>query len=281
LLYHISNYVIFVFQLILPMLKKTTLITLLIFIAIASKAQQAPSNFVADAKLWTSLWQQKAAEYRALCFQAYNIAHLRVDQVITAPAVKPRVIVTDIDETLLDNSPNSVHQALLGKDYEPAAWLNWTAMAKADTVPGAPSFLKYAASKGIVVYYITNRSESERGTTLKNLQLYGFPYADNGHLLLRQTESSKEARRKQVAQDHDIVMLLGDNLADFSSLFDKKTVDERLQNTQQQAAQFGKLFIVLPNANYGDWESSLYQYNNKLTPAQKEEIFKAAVKNEN
>ncbi|EHQ28146.1 5'-nucleotidase, lipoprotein e(P4) family [Mucilaginibacter paludis] len=266
------------------MFKKTIVIASAAFLTLTSiaKAQQTPStaNFIADGKLWSSLWQQKAAEYRALCFQAYNIAQLRADQSLLKTYGKPLAIVTDIDETLLDNSPNSVHQGLLGKDYETKAWLNWTSKSIADTVPGAPSFLKYAASKGITVYYITNREESERAATLKNLQLYGFPNADNEHLMMRQTTSSKELRRQEVAKTHEIILLLGDNLADFSSLFDKKTVDERLKNTQEQAALFGKLFIIIPNANYGDWETSLYEYNYKLTPAQKEEIFKKNLKTE-
>jgi len=263
------------------MFKKLTLaaFTTLTFIA-NTHAQTTPSNFIPDGKLWSSLWQQKAAEYKALCFQAYNFAHLRVDQNIAKSPAKPWAIVTDIDETLLDNSPNSVHQALLGKDFEAAAWDEWTAMAKADTVPGAPSFLKYAASKGITIYYITNRAESERAATLKNLQKYGFPNADDAHLMLRGTTSSKEDRRQEVAKTHDIMMLLGDNLSDFSSLFDKKTVAERLKNTQDQSALFGKTFIIIPNANYGDWETSLYEYNYKLTPAQKEEIYKKNLKTE-
>jgi 5'-nucleotidase (lipoprotein e(P4) family) len=265
------------------MLKRSILIAFTTLTSISTtKAQQASSNFIPDGKLWSSLWQQKAAEYKALCFQAYNFARLRVDQNILKSPVKPWVIVTDIDETLLDNSPNSVHQALLGKDYEAAAWAEWTAMAKADTVPGAPSFLKYAASKGIVIYYITNRAESERAATLKNLQKYGFPNADDAHLILRAngTSSSKEDRRQEVAKTHEIMMLLGDNLADFSSLFDHKTVAERVKNVQQASTLFGKYFIIIPNANYGDWESSLYEYNYKLTPVQKEEIYKKNLKSE-
>jgi len=256
--------------------------TTFIFISGAAQAQQSSPEAVmaVNGKLWSSLWQQKAAEYRALCFQAYNIAHLRVEQALLKTTDKPLAIVTDIDETLLDNSPNSVRQALLGKDYEKAAWLNWTSKAASDTVAGAPSFLKYAATKGITIYYITNRDESERAATLRNLQKYGFPNADNEHLLLRTNSSSKEVRRQEVAKTHQVMLLLGDNLADFSSLFDGLTVDQRLQTTQQQAALFGQLFIVLPNANYGDWETSLYNYNYKLTPAQKEVIFKQALKSE-
>jgi len=234
-----------------------------------------------NGKLWTSLWQQKAAEYRALCFQAYNIAHLRAGQALLKRTKKPRAIITDIDETLLDNSPNAVSQALQGKGYEKAAWLNWTSKAEADTVPGAPSFLKYAAKKGIVVYYITNRSEAERASTLKNLQKYGFPNADDEHLFLKTTSSSsKEDRRKLVLKTHEVIMLLGDNLGDFSALFDGKSVDERLQNTNAEVNKFGSKFIVLPNANYGDWENSLYDYKYNLTPEQKEMILRRALKGE-
>src|SRR5476651_2259980 len=237
---------------------KLVLVIATLFAASQTYAQQAPvtaaTTMDINGKLWSSLWQQKAAEYRALCFQAYNIAHLRANQALLKRTKKPKAIITDIDETLLDNSPNAVSQALQGKGYEKAAWLNWTSKAEADTVPGAPSFLKYAAKKGIAVYYITNRSEAERASTLKNLQKYGFPNADDTHLVLK---------------THEVIMLLGDNLGDFSALFDGKTVDERLANTNAEVNKFGNQFIVLPNANYGDWENSLYDYKFNLTPEQK------------
>ncbi|WP_347160384.1 5'-nucleotidase, lipoprotein e(P4) family [Pontibacter chitinilyticus] len=246
--------------------------------AVVPAAVPASSTLAVDGKLWSSLWQQRAAEYKALCFQAYNIARLRLDLALQQqPAGKPLAIITDIDETVLDNSPNSVSQALQGKDYEPQAWLNWTSKAVADTVPGAPSFLKYAASKGVTIYYITNRSEPERESTLVNLQKYGFPNADDAHLLLKQASSGKEPRRQQVQQTHTIVLLLGDNLADFATLFEKRSIEDRTQFVQQQAANFGDKFIVLPNANYGDWEGAIYKYNYGLTPEQKEAMIKAAL----
>lgn len=233
-------------------------------------------NYV-GGKLFTALYQQKAAEYRALCLQAYNIARLRLDQ-YQPESNKPKAIITDIDETIFDNSPYAVHQGLQGKDYEPASWYQWTDKAAADTVPGGASFLKYASSKGIEIFYITNREERERVTTLKNLQLYNFPNADDAHFFPRQTTSSKEARRQTVAATHEIIMLLGDNLADFSNLFDKKQIDERLQNTNASTKDFGNRFIVLPNPNYGDWEGALFNYNYKLTQVQKDSIIKAGLK---
>jgi predicted secreted acid phosphatase len=37
---------------------------------------------------------------------------------------------------------------------------------------------------------------------------------------MRKDQSSKETRRKGVADAYDIVLFIGDNLADFSPLFD-------------------------------------------------------------
>lgn len=248
----------------------------------ASKQQQTKSaetaNLTADGKLFAALFQQRAAEYKALCLQAFNIAHVRIDEALLTSKNKPLAIVTDIDETVLDNSPYDVKQSLQGKDYEQKSWEQWTSLAKADTVPGALPFLKYASSKGVRIFYLTNRAEAERSGTLSNLVRFGFPDAVNENLILKQTVSSKEARRQAIAEKYEIVLLMGDNLADFSSLFDKKPEEERNKNLYASASQFGKKFIVLPNPVYGDWEGAAYQYNLKLTPTQKDSLIKSVLK---
>ena len=44
-----------------------------------------------------TLWQQNAAEYRALTYQAYNLAQLQLDKIIANNYfTKPIAIVTDI-----------------------------------------------------------------------------------------------------------------------------------------------------------------------------------------
>jgi 5'-nucleotidase (lipoprotein e(P4) family) len=242
----------------------------------------SPGQLVIDGKIWSSAFQQRAAEYKALCLQAFNIARFRADQAVRSPnqgTGKPRAVVTDIDETFLDNSPYAVHQALQGKDYEAATWYEWTGKGIADTLPGALSFFTYAASLGIEIFYITNRDEKDRAGTLSNLQRFHFPFADNQHLIVRQTTSSKEDRRRQVAATHDIILLLGDNLGDFSALFDKKTEAEREQNVYGVAGEFGQKFIVLPNANYGGWEDAIYQNSHNWTLAQKDSLIKEGLKN--
>jgi 5'-nucleotidase (lipoprotein e(P4) family) len=231
---------------------------------------------ITNGKIFATIYQQRAGEYRALCFQAFNIAHLRVDEIIKVQSAKPKAIVTDIDETILDNSPYEAHQTLQGKDYESASWSEWVSKINADTVPGSLNFLNYAFSKGLEIFYVTNRGESERGVTLKNLQKFNFPNADSAHLFPLQNTSSKEKRRQTILSSHEIVMLMGDNLGDFSNLFDKKNVDERMKNVNSVAAEFGDKFIVLPNPAYGDWESSLFNYK-PLTAAQEDSVIRASL----
>jgi 5'-nucleotidase (lipoprotein e(P4) family) len=233
-----------------------------------------PSNTTINGKLFTSLFQQKAAEYRALCFQGYNIAKLRIDSYV-ALSTRPKAIITDVDETILDNSPYAVHQGLLGKDYEPESWFEWTSKGIADTMPGAAAMLKYAASKGIEIFYVTNREEREKQATLINMRRFGLPNTDDAHFLAKQTSSAKEPRRQQVMATHEIILLMGDNLSDFSHLYDKKSTEERRKQTDAFMHEFGSRFIVFPNPNYGDWETSLWNYKYTFTAAQKDSIIRA------
>jgi len=264
-------------------MKYPFVLTLTVALAACSSTKKVVSHppsgqVVLDGKLWSSLFQQRAAEYKALCLQAYNIARLRVDEALNVPAGKPKAIITDIDETFLDNSPYAVQQALAGKDFEQETWLEWTSKAAADTISGALSFFTYAASKNIEIFYITNRDEKDKAATLKNLQHFNFPFADNDHLMVKGNTSGKEERRKKVAANHDIILLLGDNLSDFSDLFDKRSEAERDKNVNMLSSEFGKKFIVLPNFNYGGWEDALYLNSRNWTLAQKDSLIKVNLK---
>jgi 5'-nucleotidase (lipoprotein e(P4) family) len=237
------------------------------------------NELVAYAPLWAALYQQKASEYKALATQAYNIAHERLDAEILGKSDKPFAVVTDIDETVLDNSPYTVHQALLNKTYSDSSWKEWTSLAQADSVPGAPNFFKYAASKNVEVFYITNRSIPEMTATIANLKKWGFPYADEKHLLLKTTTSSKDARRAEVAEKYNILLFFGDNLGDFQGIFDHKTNDERDAIVKQEADLFGKKFIVLPNPMYGEWQNASIKYNYKQATSEKAKTMIEGLKN--
>jgi len=208
-----------------------------------------------------TLYQQKAAEYRALSYQTFNLAALMLDKDLSDKHVdKHRVVIVDIDETVLDNSPFEGKTILENSSY-PKYWDEWCSLAKAMPVPGAVTFLNYAKANGVGVYYVTNREESLRVPTLRNLVSAGFPFADDAHLVMKTTESSKESRRQTIAARNHIALLIGDNLADFTYLFDKQPPARRMALVDSLRYAFGPKFIVLPNAMYGDWEAALYNYD--------------------
>ena len=210
---------------------------------------------------WTNaiLWQQYSGEYRALAFQAYNFARLSLKEALWEQANgKPNCVIVDADETVIDNSRFQGYEIKNGVSYVPAHWADWTAKAMADTVPGALSFLKFAASKGVETFYITNRDETDRKGTMENLKKLGFPNVDDAHVLLKRTTSDKQGRRNAVLSSYNVLLLCGDNLSDFSNVFYREGKDTRAQVDLHQQL-FGTKFIVLPNAMYGDWEKLLYR----------------------
>lgn len=276
----------------LGMKKQTTILLsgLLLLTACAAHKKAATSYVSSKAdtnisitnggKVWSSLWQQRSAEYLALCFQAYNTAKLRLDEALLHKGNRPLAVITDIDETVLDNSPYDAERAIHNQNFSAVTWKQWTAKAACDTVPGAPAFFKYAASKGVTVFYITNRDEDERTGTLQNLHKYALPFADNSHLILKSgSSSSKESRRLQIIKNYDVVLLCGDNLPDFDVLYDNHPNEQsRTATTQQLRQTFGNKYIIIPNPSYGDWESALFNFNYKLTPAQKDSVIRAKIK---
>lgn len=208
-------------------------------------------------KLFTSAWMQRSAEYQALSQQSYNWAKIRLDEALSQPTVKDLAIITDIDETILDNSPNSVHQALKGEDYTDKSWDEWCERAEAVPMAGALDFFRYADSKGVKIFYVSNRSEANRRGTIRNLRNLGFPQVQDEQLLLRTSTSDKTARRTAVAEYYNVALLLGDNLGDFEHIFDSSNETERMQGVNHWRSEFGKRFIVLPNPNYGTWEKAM------------------------
>jgi 5'-nucleotidase (lipoprotein e(P4) family) len=245
----------------------------------SNQQQLASTRFNTYGPAWAALWQQRSAEYKALCFQAYTIAKEKLDGYLSQQNNKPTAIVTDVDETVLDNSPYTVHQSLKGELYSDSTWKEWTAREVCDTVPGAVSFLKYAASRGVQVFYITNRLEAERNPTLANLQKWDFPFANNEHLLMKTKTSSKDERRASVAAHYDILLFMGDNLGDFSGIFDHQSYQKRDSLVEANAASFGQRFIVLPNAMYGEWQGALLEYNYRLSKEDQNKVLMKWLKN--
>ena len=258
------------------------------FVSTSTRAQQAAPAPQPSLEYQAGgvLYMQKAAEYRALAYQAFNVARMQLDADFDKKNLKglpkaarkmPRAIVLDIDETMLDNSPAQALGIKTNTPYNPADWYKWSKLEKAKPVPGAVDFVNYAISKGVKVFYISNRDQKVEGeATLANMTKIGFKDVSPETLLLKTTESAKAARRGLVSAKYRIVLLVGDNLDDFSEVFEKKPITERFAETDLVKEQWGKKFIVLPNTMYGSWENAIYEYQ-RLNEAQKAEKRAAAL----
>src|SRR6185437_5995667 len=97
--------------------------------------------------------------------------------------------------------------------------------ASASAVPGAVEFANYAASKGIKVFYVTNRTAEHKAATERNLRALGFPPDGNIDTLLMRNDRAdwaaraKSARFAYVAKEYRVLLLVGDNFGDFTDRF--------------------------------------------------------------
>ncbi|RMG63645.1 MAG: 5'-nucleotidase, lipoprotein e(P4) family [Calditrichaeota bacterium] len=215
------------------------------------------------------LYLQHAAEARALRYQAYALARTRLDEALSHhKSPKKLAVVVDIDETVLDNSPYEGKLIKANASY-PEFWKEWCQLAQAKAIPGAVEFLNYAVSRGVDVFYVSNRRLELLEPTMENLRREGFPQVEVGHIYLRTDESSKENRRLAIQKTHEIALLIGDNLADFAAVFEGQSTQLRNQTVDRLKKEFGTRFIVLPNPMYGDWEGALYNYQWRLPADQK------------
>lgn len=244
------------------------------FTSCQTKVEQQ-TNTDNEKLLMATLYVQQAAEFNALNHQAYNIGRVRLDQILSAAqGDKKLAIVVDIDETVLDNSPFEA-KSILEKTSYPLYWEEWCNLAKAESVAGAQEFLSYAAEQGVETFYISNRKVEVFESTLANLISNGFPFADTTHVLLRTTTGDKEPRRSIVEENYEIVLLFGDNLGDFSNIFDGKSTADRNALVIENKAEFGKRFIVLPNPMYGAWDAAMFY---DLVVDNKDSVYKARLK---
>lgn len=215
------------------------------------------------------LYQQTAAEARALQYQTYQVARRVLDEKLSRGRFKlPPAIIVDIDETILDNSPYEA-QCILGNFKYPHKWDEWCLLAKAKPIPGSLEFLNYAYSKKVKIFYITNRKEHLKQATIKNLIEAGFPDVSEETVMTYINTSSKESRRRKVREKYEVLMLFGDNLIDFTDDWTRKSVAERMLIIDSLCSRFGSEYFVLPNPMYGDWESAIYNHDHLLDDAVK------------
>lgn len=239
------------------------------------KQANLDKNKSQDHLIMSALWYQKSGEMKAIYYQCFNWAKLRVDMITAENTETRKAVVVDIDETMLDNSPYEANCIITGKSYTKETWTEWCSQINAKPLPGAVEFSKYAESKGIEVFYISNRSVDVFDLTLKNLQKENFAFADSSHLLLKSDTRSKKPRREIVLSKFEIVLLIGDNLLDFSEIFEDRSTNFGFNTVDENKEDFGTKFIILPNPMYGDWEKAVFENKKDLSNNEKYDLRKS------
>jgi 5'-nucleotidase (lipoprotein e(P4) family) len=227
------------------------------------------------------LWTQRSVEAKGNALGAYALARVRLDEALAdpsrtaAPAEQtgdfgdlPPAVVLDVDETVLDTSLYQAWTVTAGQAFSPKTWTPFVHSKTSRPIPGAVEFARYADGKGVKVFYVTNRTAEEEPATREKMEALGFPMGGNVDTLLTAKErpdwgSAKGTRRAAIAQDYRIVLLVGDNLGDFSDGY-KGDEAERLKVYEENAERWGKDWIVIANPTYGSFESAPYGHDYKL-----------------
>jgi 5'-nucleotidase (lipoprotein e(P4) family) len=237
---------------------------------------QQPVAPVTHESLNAGLWTQTAAEYAASTMQAYRTAIDNLDRALSdsnwtaaleqqnLSAGMPPIVLMDIDQTVLDNSGYNTQLILAGKSHTRADFKRWCEY-QAPVVPGAREFTDYAGSRGVTIVYYSARHESLRDCTRRNLLSLGLPLPDDALLLLNDgTAATRKAQQRHaLAARYRILLIVGDNLDDFVD-GSRAGPDTRRALARRYESRWGRSWIILPNPVYGDWESSIYEFDYTL-----------------
>ena len=237
-------------------------------------------------RLLPILWVQTSAEFQMTAVQSYALATVMLDKGLEDPnwtaAIEqvgdytnlPPAVIMDVDETVLDNSANQARLAEAGISWDSDTWNAWVLESQAPAIPGVVDFLQYAHSKGVTIFYMTNRSHELEQATRENLIDLGCPMEEELDTLLTHGEqenwvTDKTNRRSLLAEQYRIILLIGDDPNDFVSGTKDGNPTSRNEVFSEYQAYWGEKWIIIPNPMYGGWEAALYDFNYGLSDEEK------------
>ncbi len=211
-----------------------------------------------NSLLWAVAWKQSAAEYFALCHQAYNLARLRVADALRGRSngIKPLAVITDMDDTIMHARSYWGYLIKEGREFfDDPIWDAWLPDNDVTAAPGAKAFFDFCRDNDVEVFYVTNRDQGEKtySYAMRQLVHLDMPYADDDHLYVFRETSDKTPARDEIMATFDVAVTLGDNLNDYKRDYYVKDVDERMRLMERDSKEFGRDFVLLPNPTDGHW----------------------------
>jgi len=181
------------------------------------------SQLAEEENLLAILWVERSAEFRGLCYQAYNLAAMEVGRALAErrnntgkqQLLHPPAIVIDIDDTIVSHAPFEaycIEHPEAKKDF--GTWEQWISQNRL-LLPGAREFLRYAAACPVEIFYVTGRGPQDKEATLQFLHRTDLPFPDETHLLMNDRSGSKMKHFAKLSRRYDIICYIGDNAGDF------------------------------------------------------------------
>ncbi|MEO8682983.1 MAG: HAD family acid phosphatase [Vicinamibacterales bacterium] len=217
-------------------------------------AAQAPALQPAALEI---KYVRDSQEYQMLSRMVYRAATQAVVASAKALAPKSWVVVLDLDETALDNSPFQLERAAYGIPFSPDAFVSWSLRREAGAVPGVVEFIDAVRRSGGRVAWISNRAFAADQATRDNLAHLKLWNDEDRICLQEAAERTKRVRRTEVIGGKGAcswnapmtpVAFIGDQMGDFPA------ADEGITAAGTQDS-FGTINFILPNPMYGDWTS--------------------------
>ena len=221
-----------------------------------------------------------SGEGAAISVQAWNdlVRYVRdtvkarpADSVVLAPGAtlsdpryvacgaKPYAAVFDVDETVLLNL-GFEYDAVGGRAFDQKRWDAWerTGMTQVAAVPGAKMGLDALRAMGVTVVFNTNRAVGNAAQTKAAIEGVGLGPARHGETLFLAGDdaggSKKDGRRATIARRYCVIAMGGDQLTDFSDLFNVGLTPGQRRAAVMAApiaGRWGAGWFVLPNPVYG------------------------------
>jgi len=197
-------------------------------------------------------WYRNSAEFRASALQTYRAA-ARAVQERAAGARGAWAVVSDIDETVLDNSLFQKERVELGVGYSAGGWTQFVHRRVSKALPGAVEYFRTVHELGGTVALISNRTAEECPDTERNLREQGI---EADVVLCRIDTKEKEPRFEMVENGTaregvgpaQILVFTGDNIEDFPDM------DQTARLGDGTAlSPFGTSWFLLANPMYGSF----------------------------
>ena len=247
----------------------------------------APEKSLGHEDLDALLWLRTSVEFDAMTRQTFATATTKLGEALVDPKWTaltqaeqspnqndlPPCVIVDVDETILDNSQYQLELIRDKTQYDTDKWNEFVQRRSSPAIDGAVEFAAACRAGGVEIFFVTNREAKVEAATRDNLIAQRLMDPSDPDRILSKNErpnwsSDKSSRRQEIAKTHRVLLLIGDDLNDFVSA-KNLPIAQRQQLYKQNKKNWGQSWFVMPNPNYGGWESATINNQYQATPERK------------